>query len=105
MGHYAKRGVYEGHNYLFKPKDLAKDQTYFLCQINEEQISSCLFPMSDITKVEARAIAKELGLSEVADKHGLGRKYGNYYYNGALVDPDSEKDTPLESTKWAASGY
>lgn len=37
--------------------------------------------------------------------HGLGRKYGNYYYNGALVNPDSEKDTPLESTKWAASGY
>jgi tRNA-specific 2-thiouridylase len=40
MGHYAKRGTFEGHDYLFKPKDLAKDQTYFLCQINEEQIAS-----------------------------------------------------------------
>jgi len=104
MGHYAKRGVYEGHNYLFKPKDLAKDQTYFLCQINEEQISSCLFPMSDITKVEARAIAKELGLSEVADKHGstgvcfIGeRNFRQFLHNyfpatkGQIIDVDNGK--------------
>ncbi|MCH3910162.1 MAG: tRNA 2-thiouridine(34) synthase MnmA [Bacilli bacterium] len=70
MGHYAKKGTYDGHEYLFKPLDLAKDQTYFLCQINEDQIKSCLFPMENITKVEARQIAKELGLDEVASKHG-----------------------------------
>jgi hypothetical protein len=35
--------------------------------------------------------------------HGAGRKYGNYYANGVLVDPDSEKDTPLESTAWATT--
>lgn len=70
MGHYAKRRQFEGHDYLYKPLDKAKDQTYFLCQINEEQIASCLFPMEDITKVESREIARKLGLSEVADKHG-----------------------------------
>jgi tRNA-specific 2-thiouridylase len=69
MGHYAKRITYEGLEYLAKPKDLAKDQTYFLCQLNEEQIASCLFPMADITKVEARQVAAKLGL-EVAYKHG-----------------------------------
>lgn len=37
--------------------------------------------------------------------HGAGRKYGTYYYNGLVVDPDSEKDTPLESTKWASTGH
>jgi tRNA-specific 2-thiouridylase len=70
MGHYAKRVSHGGHEYLAKPLDLRKDQTYFLCALNEEQISSCLFPMSDITKDEARKLAAELGLSEVADKHG-----------------------------------
>lgn len=35
--------------------------------------------------------------------HGVGRQYGDYYVSGVLVPRDSEKDTPLESTKWAAS--
>jgi tRNA-specific 2-thiouridylase len=70
MGHYAKKATYEGLEYLYKPLDLNKDQTYFLCQINEDQIASCLFPMEAMTKPEARKIAAELGLSEVANKHG-----------------------------------
>ena len=70
MGHYAKKVELNGHTYLAKPYDLNKDQTYFLCELNEEQISSCLFPMNDITKIEAREIADKLGLDEVAAKHG-----------------------------------
>lgn len=70
MGHYARKVEKDGHTYLAKPKDLNKDQTYFLCALNEEQIKSCLFPMENITKVEARKIADELGLDEVASKHG-----------------------------------
>ncbi len=70
MGHYAKKVEKDGHFYLAKPLDLAKDQTYFLCQVSEEQISHSLFPMNDITKVESRALAAKLGLDEVASKHG-----------------------------------
>lgn len=70
MGHYAKKVTLNGHTYLSKPYDLNKDQTYFLCELSEEQISSCLFPMNDITKVEAREIAGKLGLDEVSGKHG-----------------------------------
>ncbi len=70
MGHYAKKVEMNGHTYLAKPYDLNKDQTYFLCELSEEQISSCLFPMNDITKVEAREIASKLGLDEVSNKHG-----------------------------------
>ncbi len=70
MGHYAKRVEVDGHTYLAKPLDLKKDQTYFLCALSEEQVASCLFPMEDITKVEAREIATKLGLNEVAAKHG-----------------------------------
>lgn len=45
-----------------KAADLNKDQTYFLSQLNEEQIASCLFPLGDIDKPEVRRIAEELAL-------------------------------------------
>lgn len=70
MGHYAKKVFKNGKYYLQKPLDLAKDQTYFLCALNEEQIAASLFPMANITKVEARALAEKLGLDEVSSKHG-----------------------------------
>ena len=68
MGHYAKRVEKNGHFYLTKCKDSNKDQTYFLSQINEEQIKSCLFPLGDIDKTEVRRIAHELELESVMDK-------------------------------------
>ena len=67
-GHYAKRVDKEdGLVELHKAYDLNKDQTYFLSQINNEQIASCLFPLGDIDKPKVREIAKELNLN-VADK-------------------------------------
>ena len=68
MGHYAKRVEKDGHFYLMKCHDTNKDQTYFLSQINEEQIKSCLFPLGDIDKTEVRRIAHELDLESVMDK-------------------------------------
>lgn len=68
MGHYAKRVEKDGRYYLAKCKDTNKDQTYFLSQINEEQIKSCLFPLGGIDKSEVRRIAHELDLESVMDK-------------------------------------
>ena len=68
MGHYAKRIDKDGKTYLCKSFDKNKDQTYFLSQINQEQVSSCLFPLGDIDKTEVRKIAHELNLSSVMDK-------------------------------------
>lgn len=68
MGHYAKKVYVDGHYYLTKCFDQNKDQTYFLSQINEEQIKSCLFPLGDIDKPEVRRIAHELELDSVMDK-------------------------------------
>lgn len=68
MGHYAKKVNKNGITYLCKCKDQNKDQTYFLSQINEEQIESCLFPLGDIDKTEVRRIAHELELESVMDK-------------------------------------
>ena len=69
MGHYAKK-VHEedGLDHLYKAHDKSKDQSYFLSQISEEQIASCLFPLADIDKLEVRRIAHELGLESVMDK-------------------------------------
>lgn len=68
MGHYAKRVEVNGHFYLAKCADTNKDQTYFLSQINEEQIKTCLFPLGDIKKEEVREIAHKLKLESVMDK-------------------------------------
>ncbi len=70
MGHYAKKVFYKGHYHLAKPLDLEKDQTYFLCNLTEEQIAFSLFPMDKITKKEARFLAHDLGLVECEAKHG-----------------------------------
>ena len=66
-GHYAKRVDKDGKTFLYKSYDQNKDQTYFLSQLNQEQIASCLFPLGDIDKIEVRKIAHELELN-VADK-------------------------------------
>lgn len=68
MGHYAKRVDRDGKVYLYKAKDLTKDQSYFLSQISHDQLSSCLFPLGDITKKEVREIAKKLDLKSVMNK-------------------------------------
>ena len=68
MGHYARKETYEGVEYIYKAHDKNKDQSYFLSQLNEEQIASCLFPLSDIDKPEVRKIAHELDLESVMDK-------------------------------------
>lgn len=104
MGHYAKKVKIDGRYYLTKPLDSAKDQTYFLCALSEEQIAFSLFPMANITKVEARQIAKELGLSNVSEKHGstgvcfIGeRRFREFLMNyfpatkGPIVDVNSKK--------------
>ena len=68
MGHYAKRIDKDGKTYLCKSFDTNKDQTYFLSQISQEQVSFCLFPLGNIDKNEVRRIAHELNLSSVMDK-------------------------------------
>jgi len=68
MGHYAGKTEKNGHTYICKAKDLNKDQSYFLSQINEEQIKSCIFPLNEIDKPKVREIAHSLDLASVMDK-------------------------------------
>ena len=76
-GHYCRKGQVEkdGATYyqLLAAVDNNKDQSYFLCQLNQEQLSKTLFPIGELTKPEVRNIAKEQGLvtAEKRDSQGL----------------------------------
>jgi tRNA-specific 2-thiouridylase len=70
-GHYCRKGVLEKEGkqifQLLAGKDANKDQSYFLCQLNQSQLSKALFPIGELLKPEVRAIAKKAGL-DTADK-------------------------------------
>lgn len=68
-GHYARveRDVNTGNYLLKKGADTRKDQSYFLCQLNQEQLSRVMFPVGHLTKDKVRQIARELELP-VADR-------------------------------------
>ena len=57
---------------LLKALDHTKDQSYFLHRLNQAQLSRTLFPLGEITKVEVRRIAHELGLPNAAKKDSTG---------------------------------
>lgn len=75
-GHYCQRKevVVDGHTYyrLIAGEDRNKDQSYFLCQLTQEQLSKALFPIGDIEKPEVRRIASELGLATAKRKDSQG---------------------------------
>jgi len=76
-GHYCRKGEIEKDGkQIFKllaGKDPNKDQSYFLCQLTQQQLSKALFPIGELLKFEVRAIAKEAGLvtAEKKDSQGL----------------------------------
>jgi tRNA-specific 2-thiouridylase len=76
-GHYCRKGVLEKEGkqvfQLLAGKDPNKDQSYFLCQLNQSQLSKALFPIGELLKPEVRAIAKKAGLdtAEKKDSQGL----------------------------------
>lgn len=57
MGHYANVVYKNKQYYLVRSKDEHKDQTYFLCWLNQEQLSKTIFPLGKFTKDEVRKIA------------------------------------------------
>ncbi len=77
-GHYCRKGetkdqqgrtVYQ----LLAGKDPNKDQSYFLCQLSQEQLARTLFPIGELTKPEVRKIAAEnkLVTADKKDSQGL----------------------------------
>lgn len=76
-GHYCRKGEIEVDGkkvfQLLAGKDDNKDQSYFLCQLSQEQLSKALFPIGELTKPQVRDIAMQLDLvtAEKKDSQGL----------------------------------
>ncbi|MDH5599635.1 MAG: tRNA 2-thiouridine(34) synthase MnmA [Cyclobacteriaceae bacterium] len=76
-GHYCRKDTIqedEKNTYrLLAGKDQNKDQSYFLCQLTQEQLQYALFPIGDLQKDEVRDIARREGLitAEKKDSQGL----------------------------------
>lgn len=82
-GHYAR--IKDGQ--LLKAVDTNKDQTYFLSQLSQEQLSKVLFPIGELTKPEVRKIAEKYGLVIARKKDSTGicfigeRNFKNFLKN------------------------
>ena len=101
-GHYARvrRDEKTGRYLLYKAVDKAKDQTYFLACLDQEQLAHIQFPLGELTKPQVRAIAEEMGFV-TARKHDsqdicfvpggdyvafLERYTGHRYESGDFLD-------------------
>ncbi|WP_424494537.1 tRNA 2-thiouridine(34) synthase MnmA [Salinimicrobium sp. GXAS 041] len=76
-GHYCRKGktIIDGEKkyQLLSGKDQNKDQSYFLCQLSQEQLAKTLFPIGELQKSEVRKIASEQDLvtADKKDSQGL----------------------------------
>jgi tRNA-specific 2-thiouridylase len=57
---------------LISAVDKSKDQSYFLCQLNQDQLSKVIFPIGDLKKNQVRKIAKDIGLVNADKKDSQG---------------------------------
>ncbi|MFZ0282822.1 MAG: tRNA 2-thiouridine(34) synthase MnmA [Bacteroidales bacterium] len=75
-GHYCRKDTISSENgpvyRLLTGRDQNKDQSYFLCQLSQEQLGFSLFPIGDMTKPEVRKAADELGLPTAHRKDSQG---------------------------------
>ena len=71
-GHYAQIGFSENRFQLLRGKDAAKDQSYFLHRLNQDQLSRVMFPVGELKKSEVRRLALEAGLPNHAKKDSTG---------------------------------
>lgn len=76
-GHYCRKASHENNGtkvfQLLAGADPNKDQSYFLCQLSQEQLAKAMFPIGELMKSEVRRIARELDLvtAEKRDSQGL----------------------------------
>ena len=115
-GHYARveRDERTGRFLLKKGKDLSKDQSYFLFELTQEQLSRALFPLGEMCKPEVREAARAIGLN-TADKPesqeicfvpdgNYGRFVEDYASTELGVELVSETAGEIESTSGAKLG-
>jgi tRNA-specific 2-thiouridylase len=103
-GHYArvKFDSDRGRWLLLRGKDRAKDQSYFLFGMTQQQLSKTLFPLGELTKPEVREIARRAGLatSEKAESQEIcfveGRSYADFVEEYAGIQANKSGDIVTE---------
>ena len=72
-GHYCRKDILpDGTCRLLAGSDPNKDQSYFLCQISQEQLRAAMFPIGDLCKPEVRRLAREAELPSADKKDSQG---------------------------------
>lgn len=71
-GHYVRKRITATGTQLLKGLDNNKDQSYFLCEVNEACLEQSLFPVGELDKSEVRKLAEQLGLSTHDKKDSTG---------------------------------
>jgi tRNA-specific 2-thiouridylase len=72
-GHYCRKLEHSDGSFgLIQGKDLNKDQSYFLCQLSQEQLGMALFPIGELLKSDVRSIAEKAGLHTADKKDSQG---------------------------------
>lgn len=76
-GHYCRKAIVDSKAKkplyrLLSGIDSAKDQSYFLCQLSQDQLAKTLFPIGELTKPQVRQIANELNLVTANKKDSQG---------------------------------
>ena len=100
-GHYVRKSTTNSNgkdvHHLLSGLDSNKDQSYFLCQLSQDQLAKALFPIGHLQKSEVREIAKTAGLvtAEKKDSQGL-------CFIGKVRLPDflQQKLEPKSGTVW-----
>jgi tRNA-specific 2-thiouridylase len=107
-GHYARvvRDDKNGVDMLFRGLDRAKDQSYFLFSLSDEQLRAAVFPLGSLKKTEVRRIAAEMGFANakrpesqdacfVSDEEifseALREKFNAPARTGLIVDKDGNE--------------
>lgn len=92
-GHYATTTIIDGMTYLSTAKDPVKDQTDFLAQINNVQVSKLMFPIGHLMKSEVREIAKNAKIPTAYRKDSQGICFlGKINYNDFIRRYLGEKE-------------
>lgn len=92
-GHYARKVEKDGEQFLLRGIDNNKDQTYFLSQLNQEQLTFSLFPVGHLTKKEVREIATINNIPTADKKDSTGicfigeRDFKNFLKNYIFSKP------------------
>jgi tRNA-uridine 2-sulfurtransferase len=103
-GHYARVRERDGRFELLKGLDPAKDQSYFLHRLNQQQLARTLFPVGELKKTEVRRLAAAVGLPNAKKKDSTGicfigerpfREFLNRYLSHEPGPIEDERGRPL----------